>query len=95
MKRLPPHTKYYFDQFANIGGAWNWHPSDVERVRTFIHAAHQGRVKLSAPELKELLTGRGFDDEDASDLADWYQFGRDLLKDKPHFNYSGQKRIRP
>src|SRR5436309_12277527 len=45
-KGLPQRTKYYFDQFAHTGGAWNWHPKDVERFCTFIHAAHKGRDLL-------------------------------------------------
>lgn len=93
MKELPTRTKYYFEQFAHIGGAWNWNDLDVGRFRTFIHAAHQGRVKLTAPELIKLLLKWGFDDEDASELADLYKFGRDVLKDKPPFNYIGPKRI--
>jgi hypothetical protein len=93
MKRLSQHTKYYFDQFAHIGGAWSWHPKDEERFRAFIHAAHKGRVKLSAPELKELLIARGFEDEDASELANYYRFGRDLLRERPAFNYIGPNRI--
>lgn len=94
MKKLPPHTKYYFDQFAIIGAAWNWHSNDVERFRAFIHAAHQGRVKLYDWELKELLIAQGFYEEDASKLAERYQFGRDLLKLKPAFGYMGPNRIK-
>src|SRR5437867_3066770 len=78
MKKLPPQTAYYFNQFASESD-WNWHPSDMRKFRAFIHAAHHGRTKLSAPQLKDLLLARGFDDEDASDLAERYQFGRELL----------------
>jgi hypothetical protein len=94
MKKLPQHTKYYFDQFAHIGGAWNWHPLDVERFRAFIHAAHKGRVKLSRPQLEELLLEKNFESDTAATLADWYQFGRDLLRERPAFNYIGLNRIK-
>ena len=94
MKKLPPHTKYYFEQFNQDGAAWSWHPNDVDRFIHFVHAAHQGRTKLSEMELKELLIERGFGAKTAEDLAGYYNFGRRLLKRKPAFNYIRLKRNR-
>jgi hypothetical protein len=51
-------------------------------------------VRLSAPELEKLLMAKHFDEENASALADRYQFGRKLLKERPTFNYIGPNRNR-
>ena len=52
----------------------------------FIHAAQQGRTKLSV-ELQELLTYAGFLEGTGAELATIYQHRRDILERRPNFNY--------
>jgi len=94
LKKLSGDTAYYFEQFAcACAGDWTGHIKDEERFRAFVHAAHQRRVKLTAPELAALLLTRGFDREGASELADLYRFGRALLRERPALNYTGPKSV--
>ena len=88
MRKLPQRTKYFFDQFINAANEQILHPLDWRRFYHFIHAAHQGRTKLSADELKKLLLEAGFSDENADELASIYHHGRGLLKRKLPFNYN-------
>jgi len=93
VKELPRDTGYYFEQFACVGD-WTGHARDEERFRDFIHAAHRYRAKLTEREVRERLLTRGFAEDDASELAELYRFGRDLLRRRPAFNYIGPKSIK-
>ncbi|MFX0200790.1 MAG: hypothetical protein ACFFCW_32115 [Candidatus Hodarchaeota archaeon] len=91
MRTLPKRTKHFFDQFIDSANKQIPHPVDMKRFYRFIHAAHQGRTRLSASELEQLLVCAGFMEDLAADLANIYYHGRGLLASKPNLSYVHRK----
>ena len=86
-RALPERTGYYFAQFVAAANKDVLHPLDWRRFYHFIHAAHQGRAKLSSHEVESLLVERGFSVSQAACLSNIYHHGRELLTWRPAFNY--------
>ena len=55
------------------------HPLDAIRWRTFLISAHRAQAKLDATRLAEWLSGQGWTEERAAELAIEYEQSRDLL----------------
>ena len=55
------------------------HPLDAIRWRTLLISAHRAQAKLDATRLAEWLSGQGWTEERAAELAIEYEQSRDLL----------------
>lgn len=80
-------TRYFLERFLRAcdesgpRAAEGW-----KRFYHFIHAAHQGRVRWTGTQVKDLLS-EGLNADTAARLACIYEHGRKLLKAKPALNY--------
>jgi hypothetical protein len=68
------------DAFCGLANRACLHPCDWERFYGFVHFCHARRVELGAGRLNYELLERRMPDVVAKKLADYYAFGRCLLK---------------
>jgi hypothetical protein len=81
-------TRYFLEKFLRAcGGREPRTAEDWKLFYHFIHAAHQGHVKWTGAEVKDLLSAEGLNADTAARLACFYEHGRELLKAKPAFSY--------
>jgi hypothetical protein len=61
-------------------GGFSWHPNDMDRFYEFVLLAYKHGKRLPADDLEDILIRKGVEQDNASKLAHYYDFGRSLLQ---------------
>jgi hypothetical protein len=82
LPKLSPKAQQLFSTFVLLANIDSLHPLDWERFYQFIHFAHAYHLRLSQDDLFRLLVMAGFREEYARHIADIYDHGRNLLRNR-------------